>query len=104
VGAALILLQFVIPFFLLLSRDRKRDPRRLALVALWQVAVHYLDIYFTMFGGLHPDGPQPHWTDLTAVVGVGAAAVAFGAWLLRRTAAVPVGDPYLEDSLRYQPQ
>jgi hypothetical protein len=37
-------------------------------------------------------------------VGVGAAAVAFVAWSLRGSAAVPVGDPYLEDSLRYQPQ
>jgi hypothetical protein len=104
VGLALLVLHFAVPFFLLLSRDLKRDPRRLAAVAAWQLAFHYVDVYFTMFGGLHPHGPRPHWTDLTALVGVGAAAVAFVAWALRGSAAVPVGDPYLEDSLRYQPQ
>ncbi len=104
VGAVLFLLHFVVPFFALLSRDLKRDPRRLVFVAAWQLAFHYLDIYFTMFGGLMPEGPRPHWTDLTALVGLGAAGLAFGAWQLRRAPAVPVGDPYLEDSLRYQPQ
>ncbi|MBI5070893.1 MAG: hypothetical protein HZB56_21945 [Deltaproteobacteria bacterium] len=104
VGAALFLLHFVVPFFALLSRDLKRDPRKLAFVAAWQLVFHYLDIYFTMFGGLMPAGPQPHWTDLTALVGLGAAGLAFGAWQLRRAAPVPVGDPYLQDSLRYQPQ
>jgi hypothetical protein len=104
VGAALFVLHFVVPFFALLSRDLKRNPRTLALAAAWQLAFHYLDIYFTMFGGLMPDGPRPHWTDLTALLGLGAAGLAFGAWQLRRAAAVPVGDPYLEDSLRYQPQ
>lgn len=104
VGAALLVLHFVVPFFALLSRDLKRNPRTLAFAAAWQLAFHYLDIYFTMFGGLMPEGPRPHWTDLTALLGLGAAGLAFGAWQLRRTAAVPVGDPYLQDSLRYQPQ
>lgn len=104
VGAILFLLHFVVPFFALLSRDLKRSPGALALVAVWQLAFHYLDIYFTMFGGLMPAGPRPHWTDLTALVGLGAAGLAFAAWQLRRTTPVPVGDPYLEDSLRYQPQ
>ena len=42
--------------------------------------------------------------DLTAFAGVGAAAVAFTVLRMRGTAAVPVRDPYLEDSLRYLPQ
>jgi len=103
VGVLLIVLHFAVPFFLLLSRDLKRDPRRLAMVAAWQLLMHYLDVYYTMMPAAFP-APAPHWTDLTALLGVVAAAVAFAAWRLRREAAVPVGDPYLEDSLRYQPQ
>ncbi len=103
VAGLLAVLHFAIPFFLLLSRDLKRDPRKLAMVAAWQLALHYVDVYFTMMPASQPS-PAPHWTDLTALLGVGAAALAFGAWRLRRQAAVPVGDPYLEDSLRYQPQ
>ena len=103
VGILLVVFHFAVPFFLLLSRDRKRDPRQLAALAAWQLAMHWLDVYYTMMPAVVPS-PAPHWTDLTALVGVGAAAVAFAAWRLRQGAAVPVGDPYLEDSLRYQPQ
>jgi hypothetical protein len=104
VGIVLALFHFAVPFLILLSRDLKRDPRRLAALAGWQLALHYVDVYFTMRPPDQPGGPAPHWTDLSALVGVGAAAVAFAAWRLRGAAAVPVGDPYLEDSLRYQPQ
>jgi hypothetical protein len=104
VGLLLLALHFAVPFFALLSRDLKRNPGWLAVLAAWQLLFHYVDVYFTMFGGLTPAGPQPHWTDLTALLGIGAAALAFTVWQLRRAAAVPVGDPYLEDSLRYQPQ
>jgi hypothetical protein len=52
---------------------------------------------------LHHGAPHPHWTDLTALVGIGAAAVAFVAWRLGAELTVPVGDPYLEESLRYDP-
>jgi hypothetical protein len=103
VGAVLAVLHFVVPFLILLMRDLKRDPRKLALMALWQLALHYVDVYFVMMPASQPV-PAPHWTDLTALVGVGAAALAFAARRLRSQAAVPVGDPYLEDSLRYQPQ
>lgn len=104
VGIGLIALHFAVPFFALLSRELKRDPRKLAVVAAWQLALHYVDVYYTIFGGLTPDGPRPHWTDLTSLVGVGAAALSFTVWQLGRSPVVPVGDPYLEDSLRYQPQ
>jgi hypothetical protein len=103
VGAGLALLHFVVPFLLLLLRDLKRDPRKLAAMAAWQLALHYVDVCFVMMPASQP-APAPHWTDLTALVGIGAATLAFVAWRLRRQAPVPVGDPYLEDSLRYQPQ
>jgi hypothetical protein len=104
VGIGLAALHFLVPFFLLLSRDLKRNPRALALVAGWQLLMHWLDVYWLVMPRLHPDGPAPGWVDLTAFVGVGAAAVAFTLWRLRGVVTVPLRDPYLEDSLRYQPQ
>jgi hypothetical protein len=35
---------------------------------------------------------------------VGGLAVAFVLWRMHGVAAVPLRDPYLEDSLRYLPQ
>jgi hypothetical protein len=95
---------FIVPFFLLLSRDLKRSPRALAAIASWLLFTHWVDMYWLVMPRLHPDRPSPGWMDLTAFVGVGAAAVAWTVWRLRGNVAVPVRDPYLEDSLRYQPQ
>jgi hypothetical protein len=101
----LIVFHFGVPFFLLLSRDLKRNPRALGVMAAYVLVVHYVDVYWVMMPALQHDaaGPTPHWTDLAALVGVGGAAVAFVTWRLRGKPAVPVGDPYLEDSLRYDP-
>ncbi len=46
VGIALIVCHFVVPFAFLLSRDLKRKPGRLSLVAGWALAVNLLDIYW----------------------------------------------------------
>jgi hypothetical protein len=104
VGAFLALFHFVVPFFLLLSRDLKRSPRALSYVAAWLLLVHWVDLYWLVMPHLHPDGPRPWIFDLTAFVGVGGAAVAFTVLRMRGAATVPVKDPHLEDSLRYMPQ
>ncbi len=73
VGIFLVLFHFVIPFFVLLSRDLKRRPGPLAFMAVWVLVVHYVDVYWVVMPRIDPQGPRPHWTDLTAFVGVGAA-------------------------------
>jgi hypothetical protein len=104
VGAFLALFHFLVPFFLLLSRDLKRNPRALAVVAGWLLLVHWVDLYWLVMPHLDPAGPRPSLWDLTAFVGVGGAAIAFGLLRMRGTAAVPLRDPYLDDSLRYLPE
>ncbi len=103
VGAFLVVGQFLVPFFLLLSRDLKRNPRALAWVAAWTLVAHWVDMYWLIMPHLDRAGPRPSLWDLTALVGVGGVAVAFTIWRMRGWAAVPVGDPYLDDSLRYLP-
>ena len=102
IGVVLIFGNFFIPFGLLLSRPRKRNPRRLARVAVWILLVHYMDIYWLAMPTLHPDKPSFHWTSITAFFGVGLIAVAFGVSRLRGKLPVPVKDPYLAESLRYR--
>jgi hypothetical protein len=103
VGVFLVVGQFLVPFFLLLSRDLKRSPRALAWVAAWTLLAHWVDMYWLIMPHLDPGGPRPSLWDLTALVGVGGVAVAFTIWRMRGWAAVPVRDPYLDDSLRYLP-
>jgi len=105
VGVFLVVFHFIVPFFLLLSRPLKRSPRALGAMSVYVLVVHYVDVYWVMMPALRHEthAPVPHLADLTAVVGVGAAALAFVVWRLQGRPAVPVGDPYLEESLRYDP-
>jgi hypothetical protein len=100
-GVVLIIANFVVPFFSLLSRKLKRNPSGLAVAAVWILAFHYLDLYWVAMPALHAPAPRPYWTDLTALIGVGATALAYTVWRMRGSYAVPVGDPFLTHSLRY---
>jgi hypothetical protein len=102
VGAFMIVGNFFVPFGALLSRSLKRDPRKLIVVAIWILLVHYVDIYWLIMPTLDPTSATLHWTDLTAFFGMGLLAVAFGVSRLRGQYAVPIKDPYLGDSLRYR--
>ncbi|GAO02020.1 hypothetical protein [Anaeromyxobacter sp. PSR-1] len=104
VGVFLALFHFLVPFFLLMNRAITRVPGRLAKVAAWILFVHWIDLYWLVMPHLDPGGPRPSLWDLSAFVGVGGVTVAFALVRMRGTVAVPVRDPYLEDSLRYLPQ
>ena len=100
--AILILVgHFVVPFFLLLSRDLKRSAPALGGIAAWMLVIHYIDLYWVVMPAADGSRLGLHWTHLTAFVGVGGLAVAAGLLLFRAARPVPVGDPFLQDSLRY---
>jgi hypothetical protein len=102
VGVVLIFCHFFVPFGALLSRSLKRTPQKLAFVALWLLAVHYVDIYWLVMPTLYPEGVSLHWTQPVAFIGVGLVAIAAGVWCLRGKLPIPIRDPYLPESLRYR--
>jgi hypothetical protein len=110
VSMLLVLGHFIVPFFALLSRDLKLKPKALSVVAGWLLFIHFVDLVWLVMPGapLHdlgtrwaPVGLELPWTLLPAMVGVGGVWGAFALWRLRGNYLVPIGDPYLEDSLRY---
>ena len=101
VGIGLILGHFAVPFAVLLSRAVKKNPVWLATVGLWILFIHYVDLYWVVMPQVRPGQPLLDWSNVTAWVGVGGAAVAFGIYLMRGRYALPVRDPFLDDSLTY---
>ena len=101
-GIFLIFGHFFFPFGALLSRSLKRDPKKLAGVAIWILLVNYIDIYWLVMPTLYPDGFTFHWTQPVAFAAIGLIAVAFGISRLRGRMPVPIRDPYLAESLRYR--
>src|SRR5438132_1013396 len=68
---------FFVPFWLMLSRERKRNPKHLAMLAAWILFAHWVDDYWLVMPFLL-DRPLLHLQDLLTFVGIGGPAVAFG--------------------------
>ncbi|WP_224247131.1 hypothetical protein [Hyalangium gracile] len=101
VSIALFFVHFLIPFGILLSRNLKLQPRKLAVVAVYLLLVHAVDMYWLIFPAYNDAQPTFPWTIITAWVGVGGIAVGFALFRARGRYTVPVKDPYIADSLRY---
>jgi hypothetical protein len=99
VSYGLLIGQFFLPFFLLLSRDLKRTASRVAKVAIWVLVMRYLDFFWNMGPAMHRESPILNWIDLATVVGLMGLWVALFAWQYRARPLLPVGDPYLRDAL-----
>lgn len=93
---------FALPFVLLLSRDLKRDAGKLAWVALFLLAMRWVDLYWQAapaFGhGEGAHGLHLHWLDLATLVGIGGLwlAVYFGE--LKKRPLLPTFEPYLGEA------
>lgn len=97
IGGALILLHFAVPFALLLSRDLKRKPQRLAWVAAGLLVMHWIDLYWQVVPAFYPDRPAFHWLDLAAPLAVGGLWVAWVVAALRRRPVIAYNDPLLAE-------
>lgn len=98
---SLFFLHFLIPFGILLSRNLKLQPRKLATVAVYLLLVHLVDLYWLVWPAYDESSPSFHWTLITAFLGVGGITVGFALFRARGKYTVPVKDPYIADSLRY---
>lgn len=95
VAVALVLFQFVLPFAILLSRNLKRNARRLTAVALVVLAARLLDLFWLVTPAFSPEHFSIHWMDVAAVVGVGGLWLSFFVWRLRGQPLLPLNDPAL---------
>ena len=90
---------FAVPFVLLMPRWTKRRPRFVAALAVWILAMHYLDMYWIVMPRLHHHEFAPSWVDLGTLMAVSGVFLFFFVRRLAAKALVPVGDPRLPESL-----
>ncbi len=96
-----VFLNWVVPFLALMSANTKRNPAILIKVALTVLAGRWLDL-FLMTGpslGL-PDAFFGVWEVATILLVIGVAALAI-VRELRQAGIIPLGDPYLQESLHH---
>jgi len=98
-GLALALLQFAFPFLLLLSARLKRDPKRLAQIAAFLLAMRLVDMAWMIGPAFHPGKLSLHWMDLAAPVALGGIWLALFTRFLQAKPLLPLGDPFLMESV-----
>ncbi len=96
----LALIHFVVPFFVLIPRDAKSDPKRLVWVSGVVLAAHWLDLYWMIFPILGK-GPLFGWPELAFAVFFLSAALLWIGRAMRVGADMPVGDPFLREGLEF---
>jgi hypothetical protein len=105
VGLALVLLNFALPFVLLLSRNLKRDARRLVWVALLVIVMRVVDMIYLVAPAAHQESGETHISALDfltmfgATIGLGGIWLAFFAWQLKRRPLLPLQSPDLEAAI-----
>lgn len=102
VAIVIVLFHFALPFLLLLSRDLKRNPRLLVLVASLMIAMRLVDLFWQVEPGFRNQAPAFYWMYLAAPLALG------GLWLwlflgeLKKRPLLPVNDPYLPEALAHE--
>ena len=91
----LVVLEFVLPFTVLLSRDLKRNARRLAVVAAIVLGARLLDLFWLLTPAFSPGHFAVHWMDVAAAFGVCGIWLSFFCLQLRDQPLLPLNDPAL---------
>jgi hypothetical protein len=101
VTLALAFFHFVLPFFLLVTRDSKSDRSRLRQVAILMLGSHLLDLYWLIFPalGATPYFGWPEWAFASFFL---AAGVLWARGAMAKGEDMPVGDPFLREGLEFR--
>jgi hypothetical protein len=96
IGVIILILHFFVPFFLLLSRDLKRDASMLPKVALWLMLMRLVDLFWYT----RPEFTTTAWPtvwDFAAPLALVGLWVYFFAGQLKRMPLLPLGEPKLPE-------
>ena len=98
---SLAVLHFVLPFFALVTRDAKKNPKRLRQVAILMLVAHGLDIYWLIFPVL---GAKPHfaWPEISFALFFLGGILLWMRGAMTKGEDMPVGDPFLREGLEFR--
>jgi hypothetical protein len=97
-----IVLNWALPFFVLLGREAKRRRTTLRRIAVVILIGHWVDLSLMIFPAAVGDGPHLGIWEIGLGIGAGAGFALMVAWCLNGVAPVPRGDPQLIESLQYE--
>jgi hypothetical protein len=102
VSLLLILFRFVLPFFLLLSRPSKMDPRRLVFASAIVLAGQFLDLYWLIMPQIHREAPRFGWQELGPPLLMIGLLLLFIGRFVKKNDMRAQGDPLYERSRAFR--
>jgi len=99
IAVVLAVCYFAVPFLLLLSRDIKRHPERLRILAISLVCMSVVHYFWLVAPAFSPRQFSLHWLDLATLVGVGGLWLAYFLRLVQARPLLPAHEPALEEEL-----
>lgn len=100
VAVIVLVFHFFVPFFLLLSRDVKRNARILPQIAIWLILMRFVDLFWLTRPEFTANA-LPNWLDLAAPLAVVGLWLFFFAFNLKQLPLLPLGDPKLEEAIAH---
>jgi len=98
---ALMIGQFIVPFWALISRGAKRNRLVMRVMAVWILAAHWLDLYWLAMPVLHEEHARLHWLDFSCWLGLFGVMLGLFMYRLGRHSLLPEHDPQLAKSMRF---
>jgi hypothetical protein len=100
VAVVVVIFHFFVPFFLLLSRDLKRNTKLLPKVALWLIFMRLVDLFWMTRPEFTPNA-WPNLWDLAALLALGGLWCFVFAGQLKQLPLLPLGDPKLAEAIEH---
>jgi hypothetical protein len=100
VAVIVLVFHFLVPFFLLLSQDLKRNTRVLPKIALWLIVMRLVDLFW-MTRPEFTSSAIPNWLDIVLPVALGGLWLSFFAFNLKQLPLLPLGEPKLAEAIEH---
>jgi hypothetical protein len=100
VAVIVLVFHFFVPFFLLLSREVKRNARILPKIAIWLIVMRFVDLFWLTRPEFTANA-LPNWLDLAAPLALVGLWLFFFAFNLKQLPLLPLGDPKLEEAIAH---
>ncbi|MGE0822182.1 MAG: hypothetical protein AB7G75_01545 [Candidatus Binatia bacterium] len=92
IGLFLMIFHFFVPFFLLLSRQRKRQKERIFRVALFILLVRFVDLVWMIIPAFPNQGFPLHVMYFIPTIAIGGIWLGMFFWLLQGRSLLPLPD------------
>ena len=96
IALLVVIFHFGLPFLMLLSRQTKRDPHRLLVLAIVVLIMRLVDVCWMIEPEFSHKGFHVSWQDFAAPVALGGIWLAAFVWQLEKRPLIPINDPQFD--------